>query len=63
MISKRSDQLELYDVGNVFDVQLPAGSFRAQRATVTYRLFKDEDFASFTSANKRAWPGVDSRAN
>ena len=39
---KRGDQLELYDVGNIFDVQLPADSFHAQIAVVSYRLFKGE---------------------
>ena len=61
MISKRSDQLQLYDIGNVFDVQLPAGSFHSRRAAVASHLFKDEDFAAYYSA-KMGRPRIDFRA-
>lgn len=49
MIGKRSAQMPLYDVGNVFAYVLKPGSFHAQLAEAADRLFKDEDFAAFYS--------------
>ncbi len=57
MISKRSDQMDWYDVGNVFDVELPRGSFHAQLAEASGRLLKDDDFAAFYS-EKHERPSV-----
>jgi hypothetical protein len=47
MIGKRSSQMPLFDVGNVFDLKLDPHSFQAQLANAAPRLFKDEDFATF----------------
>jgi hypothetical protein len=47
MIGTRSNQMPLFDVGNVFDIKLQPGSFHAQLAVAAPRLFKDEDFAAF----------------
>lgn len=47
MIGKRSSQMPLFDVGNVFDLKLDPKSFQAQLAHAAPRLFKDEDFAVF----------------
>jgi hypothetical protein len=47
MIGKRGRQRELFDVGNVYDLALPPGSFHAQLARAADRLFRDEDFATF----------------
>jgi hypothetical protein len=47
MIGKRSSQMPLFDVGNVFDLKLDPKSFQAQLANAAPRLFKDEDFAVF----------------
>jgi hypothetical protein len=47
MIGKRSTQMPLFEVGNVFDLKLDPGSFHAQLAKAAPRLFADEDFAAF----------------
>lgn len=47
MIGKRSKQRLLFDVGNVFDIELDPTSFYAQLAAVSQTLFKDEDFEAF----------------
>jgi hypothetical protein len=47
MIGKRSSQMPLFDVGNVFDLQLDPKSFQAQLANAAPRLFVDDDFAAF----------------
>jgi hypothetical protein len=47
MIGKRSSQMPLFDVGNVFDLKLDPKSFQAQLAQAAPRLFKDDDFAAF----------------
>ena len=57
MIGKRSKQAQLFEVGNVFDLQLPESSFYAQLAIAGPRLFKDEDFAKFYHA-QRGRPSV-----
>ena len=50
MIGKVSKQNTLFDVGNVYDLVLPANSFHAQLATAAPTLFSDDDFAKFYSA-------------
>ena len=45
MVGKRKPQRELFDVGNVFPLELPPGSFHAQLAAVAPTLFQDADFA------------------
>src|SRR6185437_7822449 len=57
MIGKRAKQSQLFDVGNVYDLQLPASSFYAQLATAAPALFKDEEFAAFYCA-ERGRPSV-----
>jgi hypothetical protein len=57
MIGKRTQQSQLFDVGNVYDLELPASSFYSQLATAAPNLFKDEDFAAFYSA-ERGRPSV-----
>lgn len=47
MMGKRGAQRELFDVGNVFPIHLDAQSFHGQLATVSSRLFRDDDFATF----------------
>lgn len=49
MIGKRKKQSQLFDVGNVYDLELPASSFYSQLANAAPDLFKDEDFAAFYS--------------
>jgi len=44
MLGKRPPQPQLFDVGNVYDLTLPPGSFHAQLAQAAPRLFRDEDF-------------------
>jgi hypothetical protein len=50
MIGKRKSQQALFDVGNVFDLSLPASSYHAQLAQAAPYLFKDDDFAAFYSS-------------
>lgn len=57
MIGKRKQQSQLFDVGNVYDLELAPSSFYAQLATVAPGLFKDEDFAVFYCA-ERGRPSV-----
>jgi hypothetical protein len=57
MIGKRTLQSQLFDVGNVFDLELPTSSFYSQLAAAAPALFKDEDFAVFYSA-ERGRPSV-----
>jgi Transposase DDE domain/Transposase domain (DUF772) len=57
MIGKRTQQSQLFDVGNVYDLELPTTSFYSQLATAAPALFKDEDFAAFYSA-ERGRPSV-----
>ena len=52
MIGKRTQQFQLFDVGNVYDLELSASSFYSQLSTAAPNLFKDEDFAAFYSANR-----------
>ena len=57
MIGKRTQQSQLFDVGNVYDLELPASSFYSQLAMAAPNLFKDEDFAVFYCA-ERGRPSV-----
>lgn len=57
MIGKRTQQSQLFDVGNVYDLELPTSSFYSQLASAGPGLFKDEDFAVFYSA-ERGRPSV-----
>ena len=52
MIGKRPSQMPLFDVGNVFELELDPKSFHAQLALAAPRLFKDEDFAAFYNEKK-----------
>jgi hypothetical protein len=49
MLGKRRSQRALFEVGNVYDLALPAHSFHAQLARAADRLFSDGDFAAFYS--------------
>jgi Transposase DDE domain/Transposase domain (DUF772) len=57
MIGKRTQQSQLFDVGNVYDLELPTSSFYSQLATAAPALFKDEDFSVFYST-ERGRPSV-----
>jgi hypothetical protein len=57
MIGKRTNQSQLFEVGNVYDLELPTSSFYAQLASAAPRLFTDEDFAVFYCA-ERGRPSV-----
>lgn len=57
MLGKRKPQRELFDVGNVFPLELPTGSFHAQLAAVAPTLFQDADFADLYKA-ERGRPSV-----
>ncbi len=57
IISKRSNHMDLYDVGNVLDVELPAGNSPAQLAKAASRLFIDDDFAVL-NADKNGRPSI-----
>ena len=57
MIGKRSPQTNLFDVGNVFDLDLKPSSFHAQLTQVAPRLFDDADFAEFYH-QRRGRPSV-----
>jgi hypothetical protein len=57
MIGKRTRQSQLFDVGNVYDLELPTSSFYSQLAVAAPSLFKDEDFAIFYST-ERGRPSV-----
>lgn len=46
MIGRRSPQRTLFDVGNVFPLELDPQSFHAQLAQAAPHLFRDEDFAA-----------------
>lgn len=47
MLGKRNRQRELFDVGNVYPLELDPNSFHGQLARAAARLFPDEDFAVF----------------
>lgn len=49
MIGKRQAQRDLFDVGNVFALDLDPTSFHGQLAAAAPRLFHDADFAAFYS--------------
>jgi hypothetical protein len=46
MMGKRSEQRDLFDVGNVYPLELDPRSFHAQLAHAAPRLFRDEAFAA-----------------
>jgi hypothetical protein len=50
MMGKRPAQRDLFDVGNVYPLELDPGSFHAQLAQAAPRLFHDEAFAAFYDA-------------
>ena len=47
MLGKRKAQQDLFDVGNVYPLELDPSSFHGQLARAASRLFRDEDFAVF----------------
>jgi hypothetical protein len=49
MLGKRKAQRDLFDVGNVFRLELDTRSFHGQLAAAAPRLFHDVDFAAFYS--------------
>jgi len=57
MISKRDEQQALFDVGNVYPLELDPTSFHAQLARAARGLFSDEDFGAFYS-EKHGRPSV-----
>lgn len=57
MISKRSDQQGLFDVGNVYALSLSPDSFHAQLARGARGLFTDDAFSAFYS-DKYGRPSV-----
>ena len=57
MVGKRSRQVELFDVGNVYPLALKPGTFHAQLAVASRHLFRDEDFAG-VYAEKLGRPSV-----
>ena len=57
MIGKRSAQMPLFEVGNVFDLKLAPGTFHSQLANAAPRLFTDQDFADIYN-NKIGRPSV-----
>lgn len=57
MIGKRSAQRNMFEAENMYSVKLPADSFEAQLAAVGRRLFKDDEFKAFYSA-ERGRPSV-----
>jgi hypothetical protein len=57
MIGKRTQQSQLFDVGNVYDLELPPSSFYAQLAQAAPELFQDDDFAALY-AKERGRPSV-----
>ena len=52
MIGKRTQQSQLFDVGNVYDLALPASSFYAQLAQAAPGLFSDEEFAALYNQHR-----------
>lgn len=57
MLGKRPAQRDLFEVGNVFRLELDPHSFYAQLAAVASRLFSDQDFAAFYD-ERQGRPGV-----
>lgn len=57
MVGKRKVQGDLFEVGNVFDLQLDSKSFYGQLAVVGSELFHDEEFA-FLYNTQRGRPSV-----
>jgi hypothetical protein len=52
MLGKRSAQRDLFEVGNVFALELDPHSFHGQLAAVAPRLFQDDDFGAFYDARQ-----------
>lgn len=52
MIGKRSSNATLFDVGNVWPLELNSRSFHYQLAVAAPRLFRDEEFAALYCADK-----------
>lgn len=50
MMGKRNAQRDLFDVGNVYPLELEPSSFHGQLARAAPRLFRDEAFAVFYDA-------------
>jgi hypothetical protein len=57
MIGHRSSQCELFEVGNVFPLDLDPQSFHGQLAVASARLFSDDSFAALY-ADHRGRPSV-----
>src|SRR5688500_12348244 len=57
MLGKRPAQRDLFEVGNVFRLELDPHSFYAQLAAVASRPFSDQDFAAFYD-ERQGRPGV-----
>lgn len=57
MLGKRTGQRPLFDVGNVWPLELKADTFHAQLAEAAPRLFDDGDFARFY-ADRMGRPSV-----
>ena len=57
MLGKRKSQVDLFDVGNVWPLDLKPSSFHAQLAKVSATLVSDEDFAALYS-DGRGRPSV-----
>src|ERR1700677_2722359 len=51
MIGKRSKDTTLFDVGNVWPLELKPASFHYQLAVAAPKLFDDEQFAALYCAN------------
>ena len=57
MLGKRTTQMPLFEVGNVFALTLDPAGFHAQLALAAPRLFQDQDFAIFYK-DKQGRPSV-----
>jgi hypothetical protein len=58
MFRKKNPQASIFDVGNVWPLELDPASFFGQLAAVSDRLFKDEEFAQFYKNSGRGRPCV-----
>jgi len=58
MFRKRNPQASVFDVGNVWPLELDPKSFFGQLAAVSDRLFLDEEFADFYKNSGRGRPCV-----
>ena len=57
MLGKRTTQMPLFEVGNVFALTLDPAGFHAQLALAAPRLFQDQDFGAFYK-DKQGRPSV-----